>query len=236
MGSAVIIGSSGGIGCALVEALVAAGDHAPVFAFSRRAEAVAGTVAGAADLLDEASLAAAAARVATAGPVDLVIVAAGILHGEGVAPEKSWAALHAAQMTRVLQINMIGPALVAKHFLPLFTKAAPGRFAALSARVGSVSDNRLGGWYSYRASKAALNMLIRNLAIELSRRSPGSLCVGLHPGTVATPLSAPFQRGVPPEQLFSTEQSAAHLLTVLHTLTPAQTGRCFAWNGEEIAP
>lgn len=231
-----MIGSSGGIGRALAERLVADGGHAPVFAFSRRGEAVVGARAGNIDLLDEASIAAATAIVRESGPPGLVIVAAGVLHGEGVTPEKSLSALALDPMTRSFQINAAGPALIAKHFLPLWTKVDAGVFAALSARVGSISDNRLGGWYSYRASKAALNMLIRTLAIELARRSPGSLCVGLHPGTVDTPLSQPFQGAVPSDRLFTPERSARHLLAVLQAITPADSGRCFAWDGEAIAP
>jgi len=107
-------------------------------------------------------------------------------------------------------------------------------FAALSARVGSISDNRLGGWHAYRASKAALNMLIRNYAIEQARRAPGSICVGLHPGTVDTPLSAPFQSGVPEGRLFTADEAAAHLLDVIDGLTPEASGRCLDWAGKEV--
>jgi NAD(P)-dependent dehydrogenase (short-subunit alcohol dehydrogenase family) len=133
-------------------------------------------------------------------------------------------------------VNAIGPALVAKHFLPLLARGRSTAFAALSARVGSISDNRLGGWYGYRASKAALNMLIKTLSIELARTRPEAVCVALHPGTVDTRLSGPFQRSVAPDQLFTPEVSGRHLLRVLERLVPSDSGGCFAWNGKAIDP
>jgi NAD(P)-dependent dehydrogenase (short-subunit alcohol dehydrogenase family) len=137
---------------------------------------------------------------------------------------------------RLFAVNAIGPALVAKHFVPLLPNEDRCVFAALSARVGSITDNRLGGWYGYRASKAALNMLIKTLAIELARTRPEAICVALHPGTVDTGLSKPFQKGVASDRLFSTDSTAAQLLEVIERLEPDQSGRCFAWDGAEIAP
>ncbi|MDT7934773.1 MAG: SDR family NAD(P)-dependent oxidoreductase [Sphingomonadaceae bacterium] len=230
---AVVIGARGGIGRALAEALVAA-EVAAVHALSRSGAEVAGAVAGVADVTDEASLAAAAERIG--GGLGLVIVATGVLHGEGLAPERSWRAIDGAAMARVLAVNTIGPALVAKHFLPLLARTGKPVFAVLSARVGSIGDNRLGGWHSYRASKAALNMLIANFAIELRARNPAALAVGLHPGTVDTGLSAPFQRGVADGKLFSPAFSAERLLAVLDALRPQDSGGCFAWDGARIAP
>ena len=140
-----------------------------------------------------------------------MLIASGVLHdaAAGIAPEKSWRALDAAAMARVFAVNTIGPSLIAKHFLPLLARDRRVIFAALSARVGSISDNRAGGWHAYRASKAALNMMIKGLAIELARRNPAALCVGLHPGTVDSPLSAPFQRNVPAAELFTPARAAA---------------------------
>jgi NAD(P)-dependent dehydrogenase (short-subunit alcohol dehydrogenase family) len=167
----------------------------------------------------------------------LVLVATGVLHeASGLTPEKSWRALDGAQLARYMQVNAIGPALLAKHFLPHFPRRGRAVFAALSARVGSISDNRLGGWYGYRASKAALNMLVRTLALELGRRAPEAVCVGLHPGTVDTGLSRPFQSAVAEGRLFSPEQSAGYLLQVIDKLTPADSGKLFAWDGAEIPP
>ncbi|MEO6361030.1 MAG: SDR family NAD(P)-dependent oxidoreductase, partial [Sphingomicrobium sp.] len=153
-----------------------------------------------------------------------------------VRPEKTYRDLSQSALMRYFAVNAVGPALIAKHFLPLLPKDEPSVFAALSARVGSITDNRLGGWYGYRSSKAALNMLIKTLAIELARTRPLAICVGLHPGTVDTKLSKPFQKNVGPDRLFSTARAACQLIDVLDHLTPAQSGNCFAWDGKQIAP
>jgi NAD(P)-dependent dehydrogenase (short-subunit alcohol dehydrogenase family) len=232
---AVIVGASGGIGAALARELHQRFPQAEIWGLARdpgRADLPFARVL-AADLEHEDSLAAAAAQIAA--PLDLVLVASGVLGAPGGnGPERRLAALDPAQAARVMAINAVGPALVAKHFLPLFARDRRGVFAALSARVGSISDNQLGGWYSYRASKAALNMLVRNLSIELARTHPQAVAVTLHPGTVATQLSAPFQRNVAAEQLFTAEQSAAYLLDVIEQLNPADSGQCFAWDGLAI--
>ncbi len=165
-----------------------------------------------------------------------MIVASGYLHQDGNGPEKDWRHLSAEELARNFAINATGPALVAKHFLPLLTEEGRSGFAALSARVGSISDNGLGGWYSYRASKAALNMIIRTLSVELARKKPEAFCVGLHPGTVDTGLSEPFQRNVPEGKLFTPDFAASKLLDTLGKLGPEDSGRCFAWDGQEIAP
>jgi NAD(P)-dependent dehydrogenase (short-subunit alcohol dehydrogenase family) len=205
-----VFGASGGIGSALTALLAAREDVQAVHALSRSGGAI-GT------------------------PLDLVFVATGRLVREtGEGPEKSWRALDAGTMAELYAINTIGPALIARHTLPLLPRDRPAVFAAISARVGSISDNRLGGWHSYRSSKAALNMLVRNLAIELARTHPHAGAVTLHPGTVDTPLSRPFQRGVPAGKLFTPERSARHLLDVIDGLTAAQSGRLMAWDGAEI--
>ncbi len=214
-----IIGASGGIGRALADALEEEG--AVVRRFSRPEL----------DLLDEATVAAAAAA---AGAPELVIVATGILHDGNDGPEKSIAALDPAWLARQYAINTIGPALVAKHFLPVMPKQGRSVLAFLSARVGSISDNRLGGWYGYRASKAALNQLIRTLAIEDKRRNERGIVVGLHPGTVDTRLSKPFQQAG--RDLFKPDRAAVQLLDVIDGLKPQDSGRLFAWDGAEIAP
>ena len=139
-----------------------------------------------------------------------------------------------ARLLRDYRINAVGPALVAKHFIPLLARDRRAVFTALSARVGSIGDNRLGGWHSYRASKAALNMLLRNLAVELGRTHPQAVVAGLHPGTVDTGLSAPFQKGVKPEKLFTADHSAERLLAVVDGLTPADSGGVFAWDAARI--
>ncbi|HZV85720.1 MAG TPA: SDR family NAD(P)-dependent oxidoreductase, partial [Brevundimonas sp.] len=197
--AAVVIGASGGVGRAITEALERSGRFAAVHALSRSGTGL--------DLEDEASIAAAAAWVGEGPAPGLVLVATGVLHAP-FEPERSYRGLSADHMLRDYRINAVGPALVAKHFLPLAPRDRRFVFAALSARVGSISDNRLGGWHSYRASKAALNMVLRNLAVEVARTHPQAVIAGLHPGTVDTGLSAPFQRGVALEKLFTPATSA----------------------------
>jgi NAD(P)-dependent dehydrogenase (short-subunit alcohol dehydrogenase family) len=230
---AVVIGASGGIGAALVEQLIARDDVTSIVQTSRTnlLPARSKCTSYMLDLLDEASIAA-VADACTAPR--LIIIATGLLHGDGIAPEKSWRALSADAMARSFAINAVGPALVAKHFLPLLPRSGKSVLAFLSARVGSISDNRTGGWHSYRAAKAALNQLIRNFSIELAMKNKDALCIGLHPGTVATNLSAPFQGNVAADKLFTSAISAAHLLRVIDDLTPTQSGSVFAWDGSLI--
>ncbi|WP_363318951.1 SDR family NAD(P)-dependent oxidoreductase [Brevundimonas sp.] len=222
--AAVVIGASGGIGAAVTAQLRASGRFEVVHALSR------GTGL---DLEDEATIAAAAGRVAD-GPIPtLIFVATGVLH-DGLTPERSYRSMTADHLLRDYRINAVGPALVARHFVPLFPRDRRAVFAALSARVGSIGDNRLGGWHAYRASKAALNMILRNLAVELARSHPQAVVAGLHPGTVQTDLSAPFQKGVPAGRLFTPDVSAARLLAVIDGLGPADSGGVFAWDGARI--
>lgn len=233
--SAAVFGASGGIGRALCEALAAGGTEV-IHAGSRRGCGPAGQGMRpfAFDLTDEASIAD-AARGMTDDPPEWVIVATGVLTlPDGTGPERTYKRLEAASMAEVFALNTIGPALVAKHVLPLMPRGRPFTFAALSARVGSISDNRLGGWHSYRASKAALNMLLKNFALEMARTHPDSVIVGLHPGTVDSALSAPFQSGLPEGQLTSPAAAAANLLGVLSRLTPEQSGRVFDFQGAEV--
>lgn len=255
---AVVIGASGGLGAALVRGLRREPRWPRVLALSRRppdrawdaaAEApadaprdatpdrpTAGLVQGRIDLTDPDSIAAAARQAAALGEVRLVIVATGLLHGPGVAPEKHWGAIDPQAMATLFAVNCTGPALVARHFLPLMPRRGRSVFAAISARVGSIGDNRLGGWYGYRASKAALNMTLKGLAIELARRSPEALCIGLHPGTVDTALSRPFQTGVAAGRLFSPDASAARLLSVIDSTGPEHSGSVLAWDGSVVPP
>lgn len=233
--SACVFGASGGIGRALCEALAAAG-CARIHAGSRSGAVPQGsTFQGFSfDLEDEASIADAAAMM-RAEPPEWVIVATGVLTlADGSGPERSYKRLDPGIMAQVFARNTIGPALIAKHMLPLMPRGEPFTFAALSARVGSISDNRLGGWHSYRASKAALNMLLRNFALEMARTHPDSVIVGLHPGTVDSALSAPFQSGLAEGQLTAPGTAAANLIGVLARLNPAQSGRVFDFRGEEV--
>ena len=231
-----IVGASGGIGDAFCRALAGSDRVRRVHALSRSgARFDDDTIhSSSLDLIDDASIESAAERVSKAGPLDLVIVATGILHRDELQPEKTLRDIDGSRMLDVLQVNTVGPAVVAKHFLPLMRRGAKSVFAVLSARVGSIDDNRLGGWVSYRASKAALNMTMKTLAIEHARRWPDGVVASLHPGTVATGLSEPFRSRVPPGKLFTPEVSAAHLLRVIDGLTPDDTGGFFAWDGSRI--
>ena len=230
-----VIGASGGIGNALCRALAASASVATVHALSRTPGFIDDDVrTHGINLLDETSIADASAAIARSGALDLVIVATGLLHEGALQPEKALREIDGAAMLELLRVNTVGPALIAKHFLPRMRRDGKSVFAALSARVGSIEDNRLGGWVSYRASKAALNMTIRTLAIEHNRRWPDSVVATVHPGTVATPLSQPFRSRTPRAQLFEPEVSAAHLLSVIDGLTPADSGGFFAWDGTPI--
>ncbi len=232
---AAVFGASGGIGAALCKRLAESGAEV-VHAGSRSGAAPAGGAIRpfAFDLADETSIAA-AAEAMRADPPDWIIVATGVLTlADGTGPERTYRRLDPASMAEVFAINTIGPALIAKRMLGLMPRGRPFTFAALSARVGSIGDNRLGGWHSYRASKAALNMLLKNFAIEMARTHPESVIVGLHPGTVDSALSAPFQAGLPEGQLTDPGDAAGNLLGVLARLAPAQSGRVFDFRGEEI--
>ncbi len=188
------------------------------------------------DVEDEGSIRSAAASVAEKhARIDLLINCAGILHdGDGMAPERRLDDLDPRAMHRSFAINSIGPALVVKHFRPLLGRSERAVVASLSARVGSIGDNRLGGWYAYRSAKAAQNMLTRCMAIELGRVGRKVIVVALHPGTVDTDLSKPFQGNVPDGKLFSRAQAVRQLLSVIDGLRPEDSGRFFAWDGSEI--
>jgi NAD(P)-dependent dehydrogenase (short-subunit alcohol dehydrogenase family) len=234
---AAIIGASGGIGAALVRRLAERDGSGHIHALARSPVSfgLPQVTCQSLDFFSEDSIRQAAQEIRSAGPLDLVIVATGILHRDKlIQPEKSMADIDAAQMADVFAINTIGPTLVAKHFLPLLRPDSRTVFAAISARVGSIEDNRLGGWISYRASKAALNMVTRTLAVEQARRRPQSLVVSLHPGTVATALSKPFTARVAEDKLFSTERAAEQLLDVIDGLPDDASGGFFAWDGKRI--
>ncbi|MES2859343.1 MAG: SDR family NAD(P)-dependent oxidoreductase [Pseudomonadota bacterium] len=224
-GVALVVGAGGGIGGPLAGLLAHSGRFAEVRGTRREGPL-------ALDLTDEASIAAAIETVAALGELRLVVDATGVLHGGGFAPEKSLRDLDAAHLAHAFAINAIGPALLMKHVLPRLPREGKSVFATLSARVGSIGDNRLGGWHAYRASKAALNQLVRTAAIELARRAPQAACVALHPGTVATRLSAPFAKtGL---EVHAPSDAAAHLLGVIDGLGAAQSGGFYDWRGDAI--
>ena len=219
----IIIGASGGIGAELADLFQTMGDR--VHRLSRSA--------GGIDLTDAASIAAAADALPFNAATRLV-VATGLLHDESLSPERSLRDLDQVSLERAFLVNAIGPALVLRHFLPRLARSGRVEVALLSARVGSIADNRLGGWYGYRASKAALNQLVRTAAIEVARTRPEAVLAALHPGTVDTEMSRPFQANVAPERLFTPAKSAQALADVLGRLTPSDSGGFFDWQGKAI--
>jgi hypothetical protein len=224
-GIAVVFGASGGIGSAMVSRLSSDQCFERVVGFSR-------TSRPAIDLLDETSVKEAVSFAAAQGEMRIIIDATGFLHDKTHRPEKTWRELNCSQMSRSFALNAIGPALIMKHVLPLLPRQGRAVFATLSARVGSIGDNHLGGWYSYRASKAALNQFVRTSAIELGRTHPQAICVALHPGTVETPLSAPFARQ--DLEVQTPDQAVACLLNVLAHLTFQDSGGFFDHRGETV--
>lgn len=188
------------------------------------------------DASDERTIAAAAETVAAeTDRLHLLINCAGILHdGAGLWPEKKLADVDPANLHRSFAVNAFGPLLMAKHFQPLFRHRERSVFASISARVGSIGDNRLGGWYAYRASKAAQNMFTRSISIEFGRTASHAICVALHPGTTDTGLSQPFQGRVPEGKLFTPQRAARQLLGVIDGLEPEDSGGFFAWDGQTI--
>ena len=233
---AVVIGATGGVGAAMVKKLVASGRFAVVVCASRRpTNPNPGCEWVFLDVEDETTIEQASQHVTERyGRLDLLINTVGLLHDAAQAPEKRLEDLDPFALQRSFAINAIGPALVYKHFHRLFRHKRHSVMATLSARVGSISDNGLGGWYGYHASKAAQNQITLTTAVEMSRKAPKCVVVALHPGTVATRLSEPFQKGVPADKLFSAEQSAAYLLSVIGELTPDHTGGFYAWDGQVI--
>lgn len=238
MKNIAIIGSSGALGSEFTRQLSMLHPNATIHAFSRHgAKAFATNVLHhLIDYSDEESIAAAASIASKETAIDMVVVATGILHDGDIRPEKSLRELSAKKFHHLFEANTILPALIAKHFIPGLNQENRSIFAVMTARVGSISDNHLGGWYAYRASKAALNMIIKNTAIEIGRRNKQAIIVGLHPGTVDSSLSKPFQVNIPDGKLFTPDFSVKKLLEVLEKLIPEHTGQCFDWDGKEIKP
>jgi NAD(P)-dependent dehydrogenase (short-subunit alcohol dehydrogenase family) len=246
--TAVIQGASRGIGREMVAQLLGRGPGWRVMATCRTPEhadeltALERSADGRLTVLplnvsDEPSIEAAAERFSElADRAHLIVNVAGVLHGASFGPEKKLGHVKPDALREVFEVNAFGPLLVAKHFHRFLRHDERSVFASLSARVGSISDNRLGGWYAYRSSKAAQNMITKTLSIELGRVAPEAIVVGLHPGTVATDLSKPFQRNVPNGKLFAPSFAAASLLGVMDGLTTDDTGRVFDFRGAQIPP
>ena len=222
---AVVIGAGGGLGGALAAALEAGGGYGRVLRLGRGSTPPL-------DLLSEPSVAAAAAWAAAQGEIRLVLDATGFLHDARFRPERSWRDIDPVHMAHAFAVNAIGPALLMKHFCPRLPREGRAVFATLSARVGSIGDNRLGGWHSYRASKAALNQLVRTATVELRRHNPAGVCVALHPGTVDTGLSQPFAKtGL---DVRAPDVAAGELLAVLDGLGAEHSGGFYDQQGEPI--
>lgn len=238
-GTALVVGT-GGIGSGLLEALAERAPDLHLLGASRKrppgwdSGALAGTAFTAVDLTKPSSLEGLQRRLGELPPLRVVMNTAGVLHGPDLHPEKRLSQLNQANLATSFGLNAFGPILLAQVIESLLPRDQPFHFASLSARVGSIGDNSLGGWYSYRASKAAQNQLLRTLAIEWKRRLPLGCVSLLHPGTTATELSRPFQAGVAPGQLFSPARAAHHLLDVLEGLGGDQSGHFWAWDGSAI--
>lgn len=243
---ALVAGGNGGIGLGFVRQLLQRDPEACIHATYHRVEAAAELFALAEthgprlrclpmDVTDEAQIAAAVRQLqSVTDRLHLTVNCIGILHAGELQPEKGLRQLDADKLLRYFQINSLSGALLAKYLLPLLRHDRRNVFASLSAKIGSIGDNQLGGWYGYRASKAALNMLLRTAAIEFGRKSPQTIVVALHPGTTDTPLSQPFQRHVPAEQLFPVERTVRQLLGIIDGLGPEDSGQFFHWDGTRL--
>lgn len=238
MKNVVVFGSSGALGREFVLQCAQNNPQATVCAVSRAVMPFDNpqVISYAVDQFSEVALEEIALKCTNNGPIDVVIVATGALHDTQHMPEKSISAINYDYFQKMFEVNTIIPTLIAKCFLPKMNKENRSLFAAISARVGSISDNKLGGWYAYRASKAALNMVIKTLSIEMQRKNHNLIIAGLHPGTVASNLSQPFQKNVSATKLFDPSFSVTKMLDVLMRLEPHHSGKCFAWDGSEILP
>lgn len=246
MKNAVIVGANGGIGLGFVRKLLQDEGNAKIYATYRRQELASELTSLESqysdrilclemDITDEKQIERVIARIESeVGKIHLVINCAGILHEGAFQPEKSLKQINSEHLLRYFQVNSIGAVLLAKHLLPLFRHGDRSLLATLSAKLGSIGDNHLGGWYGYRASKAALNMFVRTVAIEYRRTNPQTIVVTLHPGTTDTPLSQPFQKNVPTQKLFSVDRTVTQLLAVMENLTPDDSGQFFSWDGTPL--
>ena len=240
MKNIAVFGATGAIGNAFCQQLAQMYPAATIHAIARQTVAfdLPNVYTHTLDFEDEDALQALMAKITQKQPLDAVLVAIGLLHDAKaqVSPEKSLQSLNAQRLHQLYHTNAVLPMIIAKYALPALCSHATALFAVLSARVGSISDNRLGGWYGYRMAKSSLNMGIKNLSIEVQRKNPQAIVVALHPGTVNSPLSKPFQKNVASDKLFSPTFSAQSLLAVLASLTPEDSGKIWAWDGQEILP
>jgi len=232
----IVVGSTGGIGSAFIDILSSSEQVAQIYALSRQGKSHSSPKVTSLiyDFTDEQSIDQTTEVLRETGQLDICINATGLLQGDGISPEKNMRSMSLDAFQKSFMVNTFGPAMTAKSFLPLMRRDSKTVMATLTARVGSISDNRIGGWYSYRASKAALNMIIKTLSIEFGRRFINTIIIGLHPGTVDTNLSKPFQGNVPEGKLFTPEFSAECLLKVIDQVSPEDSGLVFAWDGTQV--
>ncbi len=242
----LVVGATQGIGLGFVKRMLQEEAIATIFATYRTLAASSGLLAlaqdnperlicMALDVTQESQIAELVQKIqTTTHQLHWVVNCVGMLHDGALQPEKSLQQINSEQLLQYFQVNSISAALLAKHLLPLLKHPERSVFASISAKVGSIGDNQLGGWYGYRASKAALNMLMKTAALEYSRKSPNTIIALLHPGTTDTRLSVPFQRNVPPEKLFSIERTVNQLWTVLNQLEPSDSGQFFSWDGTAL--
>ena len=241
--TALVVGGGEGIGLGFVRQLLAMDKIERVYGTYRRLESAVELLAITdprlcclpMDITDESQIAAVMQQIQVeTKALHYVINAVGVLHEGEMQPEKSLRQINSEQLLRYFQVNSVGAMLLFKQVQPLLKHADRSIIATISAKVGSIGDNQLGGWYGYRASKAALNMFIKTTAIEYKRICPQAILVALHPGTTDTKLSLPFQRNVPPEKLFSVDRTVSQLLTVMDKLDPSDSGEFFSWDGSQI--
>ena len=237
MKSVAIIGSSGAIGRAFLDAYIADKEISNIYSISRTEVELNDEriIHINIDVTDEVSVKAAASKIGE-NRLDKLIVATGILHTELFGPEKSIKDIKIENFVKIFSVNAFGPALIGKYFLPLMKKDKKSIAAFLSARVGSISENKLGGWYAYRASKSALNQIIKNFSIESKRTNPTGIIIGLQPGTVKSKLSEPFQKNVKKGKLLLPKDSVKSLIRVIESVMQNDSGKIFDWKGEEITP
>ena len=243
MKSIAIVGASGGIGAALLDCLLEHDDVGEIYATCHRSltGSSLGNTTGTGlntrihwTSLDATDEAAVCSWVADVGKIDWVINCVGMLHNENHGPEKSIRMFDPLHFQHSMMVNCLPTLLLGKYIRPMLKDSPSGVFVTISARVGSITDNRLGGWYSYRASKAALNMALKCLAIEWARNTPNLRVAALHPGTTDTPLSKPFQQNVPQGKLFSPDMTARMLISQIEQLHEQPSGRFIAFDGVEI--